>query len=113
MKPSSAKDKGRRLQQWTRDKLLSLDPSLEPDDIRSTSMGAPGEDILFSPAARKSFPFSIECKSRTKLAVQDFYEQAKVNCPKGSEPLVVLKQNAKRPLVLVDAEYFFENFGSL
>ena len=110
MKPASSKAKGRKLQQWVRDLLLSLAKDLEPDDIRSTSMGAAGEDILFSPKARKVYPFSIECKSRAKLSVQDFYEQAKTNCPKGSEPIVVLKQNMKKPLVLVDAEYFFDHW---
>ena len=54
MKTRSAKQKGRRLQQNVRDLLLeALSEYLEEDDIRSTSMGAPGEDLLLSPLARK------------------------------------------------------------
>ncbi len=53
MKPSSAKAKGRKFQQDIRDMMLDLAPSLEKDDIRSTSMGAGGEDLQLSPAARK------------------------------------------------------------
>ena len=46
MKTRSAKQKGRRLQQNVRDLLLeALSEYLEEDDIRSTSMGAPGEDL--------------------------------------------------------------------
>ena len=110
MKPSSAKAKGRKLQQWVRDLLLELaDTCLSSDDIRSTSMGARGEDVLLSPAARRMFPFSIECKSVKAAAVMRWYDQAKANTPEGSEPLVVIKENNKKPVVVVDAEYFFNN----
>ena len=60
------------------------------------------------PAARKLWPLSIECKSRKAIAVYKDYEQAKSNCPEGAEPLVVIKQNRSKPLVIVDAEWFFE-----
>lgn len=108
MKTSTAKAKGRRLQQWVRDLLLSLHPSLEADDVRSTAMGQSGEDIQLSPAARRLIPFSIECKARQKIAVYDFYDQAASNAPKGTEPIAVIKGDRKKPLVLVDAEYFFK-----
>ena len=45
MKTSSAKAKGRRLQQKVRDLLLETFTELQPDDIRSTSMGVSGEDL--------------------------------------------------------------------
>jgi len=70
-------------------------------------MGAGGEDIQLSPAARKLFPYSVECKSLKAIAVYKYYEQAEANCGK-YEPLVVIKANRKKPLVLVDAEYFFD-----
>ena len=66
IKTSSAKNKGRKLQQWTRDRILELVPTLEPDDVKSTSMGAGGEDVQLSPAARKSVPLTIECKTLLK-----------------------------------------------
>ena len=107
MKPSSSKAKGRLLQQWVRDLLLDIFPVLEKDDVRSTGMGQSGEDIQLSPAARKLIPYSIECKNRTTISVYSWYKQSKVNTPKGSEPILVIKQNRDKPLVVVDAEYFF------
>lgn len=103
----SAKSKGRKLQQWTRDLLLGLFSSLEPDDIKSTSMGASGEDILLSPAARKQIPYSIEAKSRNKMVIYSMYEQAVSNSGK-HQPLLVIKADRKKPLVVVDAEHFFK-----
>ena len=73
MKTSSAKAKGRKLQQWFT-KLL---------------IGA----------------YSIECKNQEAVNVWNAYAQAKDNC-KGYEPLVVIKRNKSKPLVLVDAEHF-------
>lgn len=110
MTPSSSKAKGRRLQQWVVDLLLKKFHTLEPDDVRSTSMGASGEDILLSPAARKLIPFSIECKNLASMALFQWYDQAVKNTPKGSEPLVVAKANHRKPVVIVDAEYFFNHY---
>ena len=89
-----------------RDKLITLF-GLSDEDIRSTSMGAGGEDILFSPVAARRMGISIECKSRDRIAVYGFYEQAQENCPPSREAIVVIKQNRAKPLVVVDAEYFF------
>tara|TARA_B100000035_G_C20535864_1_gene351684 strand:- start:48 stop:404 length:357 start_codon:yes stop_codon:yes gene_type:complete len=108
IKTSSAKAKGRRLQQLVRDKILEIFPKLTSDDVRSTSMGATGEDILLSSAARKLFPYSVECKSRKNIAVYSDYDQAQNNCPDGAEPLVIMKANRRKPLALVDADYFFK-----
>jgi hypothetical protein len=69
-------------------------------------MGASGEDVQLSSAARSIFPFQIECKNRKAIAVFKDYEQAQTHGL--VEPLVVLKQNNSKPLVLVDAEYFIE-----
>ena len=69
-------------------------------------MGAGGEDVQLSPAARKLFPYSIECKNLAKIAVFNYYEQA---IGHGNyEPLVVIKQNRSRPLAVVDLEHFME-----
>lgn len=109
MKPQSAKNKGRKLQQWVRDLLLNLgEPyGLKPDDVRSTSMGNSGEDVQMSPAARQVFPFQIECKNRTRMAVYADYKQAQQH---GDYiPILVIKQNGDKPLVVIDAEYFFKS----
>jgi len=106
MKVQSAKAKGRRLQQWVREKLIeSLD--IHPEDIESRSMGAGGEDLIMARAARSKFPYSIECKNVEKLNIWDAYEQACANSG-DYEPIVVMKKNGKKPLVVVDAEYYIK-----
>lgn len=107
IKPSSAKAKGRRLQQWVRDQIIAAFPKLTVSDVWSTSMGANGEDVKLSAAARKLFGYSVECKALKAIAVYKAMDQATDNCPKGAEPLVVLKADRRRPLVLMDAEHFF------
>lgn len=106
MKPASAKAKGAFLQKWVRDKILEYFPDLKEDDVRSTSSGAPGEDIQLSAAARKLFPFQIECKNLAKIAVYKYYEQCKSHG--GNTPIVVIKQNREDPLVIINAIDFFK-----
>ena len=104
MKHQSAKQKGRKFQQWVRDLLIeSLD--IHPEDIESRSMGAAGEDIMMARAARESFPLSIECKNQQSVNIWGAYKQAEENSG-DYEPIVFLKRNNTKPLVLVDAEYF-------
>ena len=105
MKTRSAKNKGKRLQNEVRDLILETFKQLEPDDVRSTTMGDSGEDVLLSPAARKLFPFAVECKNQEKLNIWESYSQAVENS-KDYEPVVVIKRNNHKPLVVVDAEYF-------
>ena len=109
MNPSSAKAKGRRLQQWMRDKLIEM-LDVHPEDIESRSMGAGGEDLIMARAARTKFPMSIECKNVEKLNIWDAYEQASANC-NDYQPIVGMKKNGKKPLVVVDAEYYISLFG--
>ena len=106
MKTQSRKAKGRRLQQQFRDLLIEkLD--IDPEDIESRSMGAGGEDLIMSKAARHKFPYSIECKNQERMNIWSAWEQANGN--KGIyEPLVVIKKNGIRPLVVLDAENFLD-----
>ena len=104
MKTQSAKAKGRRLQQWFRDLLIEK-LEVHPEDIESRSMGAGGEDLIMARAARKKFPYSIECKNQESVNIWKAYEQAEENSS-DYEPIVVLKRNNQKPLVVVDAEYF-------
>ena len=108
MKPQSAKAKGRKLQQWVRDQIIEQ-LEVHPEDIESRSMGAGGEDLIMARAARERFPFSVECKNVEKLNVWDAYEQAKSNS-KDHEPIVIMKKNQKKPLVVVDADFFISLF---
>ena len=104
MTPQSSKAKGRRLQQLVRDTLLAAFPSLEKDDVRSTSMGASGEDILMSPAARKLIPYQIECKNKATSQIHTYYNQAKEHGD--YEPLVVVKMDHDIPLAIVSLDAF-------
>ena len=104
MKTQSAKAKGRRFQQWVRDQLIEH-LNVHPEDIESRSMGAGGEDLIMARAAREKFPYSIECKNQESVNIWKSYAQAKGNAGE-YEPLVVLKRNNTKPLVLLDAEYF-------
>lgn len=114
MKTSSAKAKGRALQKWVRDKLLEWFPTLDADDVRSTSMGAQGEDIQLSAKARNQFPFTVECKNQEGFKkIYDAYEQAKNNVTKNTLPVVIIKSNRKVPLAIVDAEFFIEAMQQL
>jgi hypothetical protein len=111
MKPQSCKAKGRNLQKWVREQLIEqLD--IHPEDIESRSMGAGGEDLIMARAAREKFPFSIECKNVEKLNVWEAYEQAKANCG-AYEPIVIMKKNHKKPLVVIDAENFIKLIGRI
>ena len=104
MKTSTAKAKGRRLQQWMRD-LLIEELAVDPEDIESRPMGSQGEDLIMARAAREKFPFSIECKNQESLNVWRAWEQALANSGK-YDPILVIKKNKVKPLVVVDAEYF-------
>ena len=106
MTPSSAKAKGRNLQNWVRDTLLAYNTELTNEDIRSTSMGVTGEDITLSPAARRLIPFQFECKSKNRIAVYTFYDQCKQHG--GHEPIVIVKQNRAAPLAVLSAETLFK-----
>jgi len=106
VKTQSAKAKGRKLQQWTAEQILQTYPHLENDDVRSTSMGVSGSDVQLSPLARKSFSYDVECKSLARVGVYRYVDQC--NNRSDTQPLVIVKENRRKPLAVVDAEHFFE-----
>jgi len=106
MKPRSAKNKGKRFQNWVRDLILEVFPELEADDVRSTSMGVQGEDIQLSPKARKYFPYNVECKANKSFAVYNIMQQAETHGT--SAPIAFLKGDRKKPLVVLYADDFVE-----
>jgi hypothetical protein len=69
-------------------------------------MGASGIDVLLSPAASKKFPWAVECKSHARMAVYSFYEQAQANETESLRPLVVIRANHKKPLVVLSLDDF-------
>ena len=107
MKPRSAKNKGKRLQNKIRDLILEKFDILEPDDVRSITMGDSGEDILLSPAARRLFPFSVECKNQEKLNIWGALEQAEENSGNHS-PLVIFKRNRSKTYAVLEFDKLLE-----
>jgi len=107
MKTRSAKAKGRRLQSWVRERLVEL-LKLDPDKVRCAVMGEGGADVQLDKDVHPHFPYDIECKNQEKYkGIYDAYEQASQHGK--NEPLVVIKMNKRKPLILVDAEHFIRN----
>lgn len=108
MKTSSAKAKGRKLQQYAA-RRVTEEFDLEEGDAVSIGMGQPGTDIMLSPAARKKFPFSIECKSTKSVPGKPALEQSKYNCYEKTLPIVVWKpfrSSEEEAIVMVKFEDF-------
>lgn len=107
----SRKNKGVKLQNWVRDKLIELsDGRLEEDDIRRAIMGEGGADVkICNPHKRHMFPFAVECKNQERVNVWESYDQAESNCG-NSIPLLVIKRNRTKPLMMMDAELFISMF---
>jgi len=105
---SSAKAKGRRLQQWVRNYLQQHLHGVEDDDVTSTPGGVNGPDIGLSPLARRLFPWTVECKARSSFAIYKALEQAETNMMKKTRPVAILKGDRKRPLALMYADDFME-----
>jgi len=101
----SSKAKGRRLQNYVRDLLRNLfKDKLDEDDIKSQIMGVNGEDIVLSPAARKLFPYSIECKNVERLPIWKALKQAEENTKKGTSPLLIITRNRTPTYVVENIE---------
>ena len=109
-KAKSAKAKGRRLQNFVRDLLREMYPSLHKDDIKSQTMGMSGEDIVLSPAARKLIPYSFECKNKERLDLWKSLEQASDNA-NGRAPVLVIKRNRSGVYAVLQLDTFFNLIG--
>lgn len=118
IKPGSAKGKGRQLQQWVCQKiseLTGLEWGGSGDDkpIESRPMGQSGTDVRMESQVRSLFPFSVECKWQETWNVPAWIEQAKKNQVKGTDWLLVCKRSRKPPVIILDAEIFFELIAAL
>ena len=112
IKVSSAKAKGRALQQWVCQKISDAlhIPWGRDDDylIQSRPMGQIGTDVILKGTAKELSPFSIECKSGEHWSIHEAIKQAKANQKDGTQWLVVLKNKGmKTPIVVLDSEFFF------
>ena len=108
----SRKAKGRRLQNWVRDTLLSVFTSLDDNDVSCAIMGETGEDIKLSNPAKKLIPYSFECKNKeTFKGIYDIMSQAQENAKVTDVPVAVIKMNKFQPLAIVDATRFLKLIG--
>ena len=110
MKASSIKAKGRRLQDFVRDKLRGLFTKLEDDDIKAAIMGESGEDIKLSPAARKIIPYSFECKNQERLNIWSSLSQAEENS-NDRTPVLVFKRNRSKTYIAFELKDFLKLIG--
>lgn len=107
---SSAKAKGRNLQQWVCQKISDLLGIEWGKDelIASREMGQAGTDVRLLGEAQERFPFSVECKWQESWSVLAWIKQAQENQKAGTDWLLVLKKNRVKPVVVMDGERFFE-----
>lgn len=116
IKPSSAKNKGRRLQQWVCRRISQITgypwgTSGEDQPIESRPMGQDGPDVRMESHVLRQFPYSVECKRVERWDVHDWIEQARKNRMSGTDWLIIAKRNRKDPVVIMDAETFFRLLG--
>ena len=114
MKTSSCKAKGRKLQYWVAEKIAELlgvkfDQQDDLCPIHSREMGQKNTDVYIrNQEIASKFPFDVECKNTETVSLYKDVEQAKSNTKKGNQWLVVHKKNNSKPVVILDAEYFFK-----
>jgi hypothetical protein len=110
MKARSAKNKGKRLQNTVRNLLVEkYSKVLEPGDFKSTTMGESGIDVQLSPAARKLFPWGIECKNQEALSIWKCLKQAETAADdEGLKPLLVFKRNKSKTYAVLELQDFLD-----
>ena len=104
MKTSSAKNKGRRLQNEIVT-LLKRYFGFDNNDVKSIPGSVNGEDVWLSKYARDKFPFSIEAKNSERLNIWKAILQATANRGENVQ-LVVFRKNFLSPYVTLDLETF-------
>lgn len=105
MQTKSAKAKGKALEKFIVAKVKEA-YSLDEDDIRCTVGQEAGSDIKLTRRAKTAFPFSVEAKNREIFrSIYKFYTQASEHYPE-LVPLLVIKMNRQKPLVVLDFEHF-------
>ena len=106
MKTSSAKAKGRRLQQFVRD-AIRVKYQLPESDVVSTPMSVPGLDIQLSAHARTVFNYGCECKNCESLSIYKVMEQCEMNAKKHHlKPLAVFSRNNTPKYAVIRFEEF-------
>lgn len=109
IKTSSAKAKGRKLQQWMARKIAELIGMEYGKDcpVESRPMGQTGVDVRLEKEALKRFPFSVECKAQENWSIPAWIEQARGNTLPGTDWLLVAKKSRNSAIVVMEADTFF------
>jgi len=115
IKVQSAKAKGRNLQKFMCKKISELTGHEWGADcpISSRPMGQSGTDVRLESHVQKLFPYSVECKAQESWSVMAWIEQAKKNQKKDTDWLLVCKRKNLSPVIVIDADKFFELLAQL
>lgn len=113
MKTSSAKAKGRLLQQWAAKKISEITgiPWGKDELISSREMGQSGTDVRLIGQAKELFPFAIECKNQESWSLPAWIKQAKSNLQPNTNWLLLFKKNRHEEIACMDAAAFFEIYN--
>lgn len=107
MKLRSSKAKGRRCAVETKDILVKYAPHLENDIIIPVGT-VPGADLILSPKALETYPFSFECKNVEKIAIWEALRQSEGHAKANETPLLVFKKNHTPQYVALRFEAFLQ-----
>ena len=113
MKTRSAKNKGMKLQKWVCERIsesldIPFDNQDEQCEIHSRECGLSGTDVILRGEAYKKFNYDVECKNTENISLYSYIEQAKSNTKENRQWLVIHKKNQSKPIVIMDADHFFE-----
>lgn len=114
MKTSSAKAKGRNLQNAVRDLIVAILPDRLKCQARAALMGETGADIKIVGEARDYFPYSVECKNQERLNLWASWDQTTHNAGKEKlSPLLFIKKNRTEILAVMKATEFFDMLNQI
>jgi hypothetical protein len=110
---AARKSKGREFQKFVCQKISELTgyPWGHDQPIESRGMGQNGVDIRLEKKALSKFRFSVECKRQETWAIPQWIKQAKENQIKGTDWLLFIRSSHAEPIVVMDANAFFEMLG--
>ena len=107
MKQISRRRKGKRLQNLVRSKILDTFDILRPTDVSVAKTGENGCDVKLSKIAKRILPYQFECKYQERLStLHRWFNQSRKHGR--LEPILVVKMNDKKPLLVMDVDHFFE-----
>ena len=103
----SRKAKGRRLQNFVRDKILKVFKHLKKEDVQVALMSQQGPDIKLSRIAKRLVPYQFECKNQEKINIWESLKQSEENSG-DYPPVLVFKRNRSKTYVVLEIEDFID-----